>query len=395
MDWVNDIAAMEDRILGWYKELHRHPESSFNERWTSAYILEQMSALPNAEVWQPTATSVAVRIKGEQPGLNIALRAEIDALPVQEETDLDYCSLHDGMMHACGHDAHSAMLMGAAAYFSANTAQMKGDVLCIFQHAEEVPPGGAREIVATGIMDDIDFIFAQHLTSTMRFGLIDIKPGPTSSNSDLYEIVIDGKGGHASAPESAVDPVLVGAKIVDGLQSIISRQIAPQETAVVSNTVFQAGNPVSANIIPKRALLAGSVRTLTAEARETASRSITKIAQGIAEAYGAKATVKYRHGYDSIQNDPESTDVVRYILKKHLGFDTTWLPGNLEGEDFSAYTKLVPGCYIQLGFKEKGFDAPDHSPVFKVNEKILIPGTNVLVAVAKLYGETKGNLPEE
>ena len=211
-EWLADLATRKEQVIAYRRHLHQHPELSFQEYETSQFIYDEMSKLANVEVTRPTATSVLVKITGAKPGKKIGLRADIDALPVQEQRDeLDFRSTVDGKMHACGHDGHTAILMVATQFLAEHADELSGEVYSIFQHAEETPPGGAKEMVATGLFDDFDFIYGHHLFSTIPLGTIDIKPGPNSGNSDLYELTIYGKGGHAAFPHTSIDPIIIGS----------------------------------------------------------------------------------------------------------------------------------------------------------------------------------------
>ena len=216
-----------NQLIAWRRHLHQHPELSFQEVETSRYIAAEMGKLKNvAAIERLTPTSVVVVFKTGRPGTKLGLRADIDALPIQEERDeLPFKSQNDGVMHACGHDGHTAVLMAACQYIDDHIDEFSGEIHAIFQHAEEQPPGGAAEMVATGYFDDFDYIYGHHLFSTSETGILDIKDGAASANTDIYRITIHGKGGHAAMPEQSIDPVVIGAQFVTLLQSIVARRI--------------------------------------------------------------------------------------------------------------------------------------------------------------------------
>lgn len=387
-NWIHELNSLEEEMQANRRWLHRHPELSFKEYETSQFIYDEMVKLPGVEVTRPTETSVLVKITGAKAGKKIGLRADIDALPIQEERlELDFQSEVPGVMHACGHDGHTAILMAAMKFLANHADELSGEIYGIFQHAEELPPGGAREMVETGLFDDFDFFYGHHLFSTMPLGMMDIKAGPNTSNSDLYEIKIQGRGGHASQPENSIDPVVIGTSIVQQLQTIVSRISSPFEPVVISNTVFQAGNAAAVNVIPDSCYLAGSVRTLTAEARQLVQENMTRIIQGICDAYNVTFTFDYQLGYNSVMNDEGTTEKVREIASSLFPDKVTSLEVSLGGEDFSAFSGLAPSTYIWIGAgnKEKGYDYPHHHPKFAIDEDSFLIGLKMFVAVAKAF----------
>lgn len=392
-EWLADIAARKEQIIAYRRHLHQHPELSFQEYETSQFIYDEMKKLANVEVTRPTATSVLVKITGGKPGKKIGLRADIDALPIQEERDeLDFKSVVDGKMHACGHDGHTAILMVATQFLAEHAAELAGEVYSIFQHAEELPPGGAKEMVATGIFDDFDFIYGHHLFSTMPLGTIDIKPGPNTGNSDLYELTIYGKGGHAALPHKSVDPIIIGSQILGKIQTIISRKMDPMHGGVISNTVFQAGARNALNVIPDTAFLAGSVRTNDKEDRLMIAEEIDRAAKTTCEAYGASYKLDYQYGYSAVYNNEATTQIVQDIAEDLFPGQVTQLPPMLGGEDFSAFSDIVPATYIWIGAgnAEKGYDYPHHHPKFALDEDSFVTGVTMFVAVAMKYAELAG-----
>lgn len=386
--WSQELESLQSYIVRHRRWLHRHPELSFKEFKTSQYIYDEMLKLPNVEVTRPTETSVLVKITGAKAGKKIGLRADIDALPIQEERpDLEFESEVPGVMHACGHDGHASILMAAMKFLVNHTDELSGEIYGIFQHSEELPPGGAQEMIATGLFDDFDFFYGHHLFSTLPLGTIDIKPGPNSSNSDLYEITIQGRGGHASQPENSIDPVIVGSAIIQQLQTIVSRISSPFDPIVISNTVFQAGNAAAMNVIPDSSYLAGSVRTLTDEARQLVQNHMSSIIKGICDAYNVSYTFDFKLGYDSVMNDETTTAGVREIAESLFPNKVTSLAASLGGEDFSAFSRVAPSTYIWIGARnsEKSYDYPHHHPKFAIDEESFLIGLKMFVAVAKAF----------
>lgn len=387
-EWMDDLESRNDKIVSYRRHFHQHPELSFQEYKTSQFIYDEMSKLENAEVTRPTETSVLVKITGGKPGRKIGLRADIDALPIQEQRDeLEFRSAEPGKMHACGHDGHAAILMVATQFLNEHAHELEGEVYSIFQHAEETPPGGAKEMVATGLFDDFDFIYGHHLFSTMPLGQIDIKSGPNTGSSDLYQVTIFGKGGHAAMPHGSIDPVVVGSEIVGALQTIVSRSINPMNAAVISNTVFQAGAQNALNVIPDKAFLGGSVRSNDKEDRKKIAQEIERVVRGICEAHGATYQLEYQYGYGIVYNNEDATQIVETIANGLFPGQVTKLPATLGGEDFSAFSDLVPATYIWIGAgnAEIGYDYPHHHPRFAIDEESFLTGVKMFVAVAMNY----------
>lgn len=381
---LQQIEDVYQDVIGWRRYLHQHPELSFHEYDTSQYVYDLLEGFGGFELSRPTKTSVVARLKGSKPGKVIALRADIDALPIKEETELPFKSTNEGVMHACGHDGHTAMLLGAAKVLKNHQATLSGEVVFIFQHAEELPPGGAQEMVAAGVLDGVDQVVGVHLFSTVPTGIINIRYGALTAASDVFEMTVQGKGGHASTPELTVDPLAIGAQIVTGLNHIISRSVAPLEAGVVSVTKFKAGGE-ALNVIPDTVEIGGSVRTLSADVRELVKNRIVSVAEGVAKANDAEVEVTYTYGYGSVVNDKEVTDQVVSVLEEHLSENTVqWVDPILGGEDFSAFSDEKPACFVIIGAgnKEKGITHPHHHPKFDIDENALKDGLKLHVFTA-------------
>ena len=370
-------------VFDWRRTLHRHPELSFEEHWTSQYIEDALKEMDGIEISRPTPTSVLGIIKGAHPGKRIGLRADIDALPVEEEReDIDFVSEVPGKMHACGHDGHTAILLGAAKILSQNTEELHGEVYLIFQHAEELIPGGAQEMVATGLFDDLDFIYGQHLFTPVPVGRIGITNGPVTSNSDGFEIIIQGSGGHASQPELTVDPVNIGVQIINQFQTIVSRITSPLDSVVISTTNFHAGS--AKNIIPDTAELSGSVRTINDDTRLLVKEKMEQAVKSVCEMYGATYDFNFQFGYAAVVNDDGMTDKVRQIAAEKFGDKVFEFPLVMGGEDFSSFSRLVPSTYAMIGVRNAGKDMeyPHHHPKFGMDEDGFIDGVKMMVYVA-------------
>lgn len=379
--------SYKDKIIEDRRYLHAHPELSFEEYETTKYIRNILKNLENCEVVELTETStVAVFNKGK--GKKLGLRADIDALPIQEERDFEFKSTVDNKMHACGHDGHTSILLGVARYINDHIDEFDHEINCIFQHAEELIPGGAREMVATGFFDNFDFIYGQHLMSSLETGFIDIKAGPVTANSDKYNIKIQGKGGHASQPENSIDSVIVGAEFLSSLQTVVSRQISPFDPVVLSNTVFQAGVPGAENVIPDSAILGGSVRTTTEENREYVKAQIKKQLSHTCEMFDASYELDYTDGYAAVQNDEEKTAFVKSVVEQIYPENIITEKPLMGGEDFSAFSQTAPSVYVVIGSGGKTpgeYDYPHHHPKFALDEASFEYGFNIMIEIMKAY----------
>lgn len=388
---LQQIEEVYQEVIGWRRYLHQHPELSFQEFNTSQYVYDLLESFDGFELSRPTKTSVVARLKGAKPGKVIALRADMDALPITEETALPFASTNDGVMHACGHDGHTAMLLGAAKVLKDNKDNFSGEVVFIFQHAEELPPGGAAEMVAAGVLDGVEQVVGIHLFSTVPTGTTHIRYGAVTAASDVFEITVQGKGGHASTPELTIDPLAIGAQIVTGLNHIISRSVAPLEAGVVSVTKFTAGGE-ALNVIPDTVEIGGSVRTLSSDVRELVKNRIIDVAEGIAKANGAEVEVSYTYGYGSVINDKEVTDQVVSVFEEHLSENKLeWVDPILGGEDFSAFSDELPACFVIIGAGnvEKGITHPHHHPKFDIDESALKDGLKFHVFTALTLTQNK------
>ena len=361
--------------------LHRHAELSFEERETSDYIERALRAIEGLTLSRPTPTSVMAVLRTERSGRRLAIRADIDALPIQEENELEFRSCHAGVMHACGHDGHAAILLNAVRLLAARRPALCGELRFIFQHAEETPPGGAVEVIRAGVLDNVDEVFGLHLTSTLPTGRFGVRGGVLTSATDRFEIGVSGKGGHSSMPQECVDPIVTGAQIILALQTVLSRSLCPSDAAVLSVCEAHAGSAY--NIIPGDMQLIGSVRSYDERVRKTAERRIREICAGVAAAAGAQAQVNYIRGYDSIHNDPALTDWARGLIARTFGSKAVCeLSPIAPGDDFCYYDQVCPGFFLELGAAnpEKGSDAPHHNARYRLDEDALAYGMEYTVA---------------
>lgn len=382
------VEEINDEVIAWRRYLHTYPELSFEEEQTAQFIFEKLQSFDNLEVSRPTKTSVMARLIGKQQGKVLAIRADIDALPIQEETSHSFSSQNPGVMHACGHDGHTAILLGAAKILSTLQDQLKGEVRFLFQHAEELAPGGAEEMVQAGVMNGVDMIIGAHLWSPLETGKIGVAAGPVMASPDTFTISIVGQGGHAGLPHQTVDAIAVGAQVVSNLQHIVSRNMDPLDTLVLSITKFAGGTAM--NIITGSVEIAGTVRLFNTELRPVVAELMERVVKGITQAHGATYHIEYMEGPAPVINDNEITRLIEETVCELYGEEALVLvKPNMGAEDFSAFLQKAPGTYFFTGSgnKEKGTDYPHHHPRFDLDEDAFSKGMNMFVhATLKLLG---------
>ncbi len=378
-----EIAAIRSDVVSWRRHLHQHPELGFQEHDTASYVTAILAEIGGLEVSHPTRTSVLARLRGSRPGRTIALRADLDALPVTEETGLPFASQVPGVMHACGHDGHTAILLGAARLLAAHRGELSGEVRFIFQHSEELAPGGARELVAAGVMDGVEMVAGEHLRSLLEVGQVAISPGPVQAAADEFRITIKGDGGHAAYPQLAVDPIATGAEVVSALQQVVSRNTDPFDTLVLSVTMFHAGT--AENVIPPKVEMVGTVRAFRDELRRQTEQRMDRVIRGITEAHGAGYSFDYQYGYQPVVNDPHVTALVKSAITASLG-ESAVVPAEptMGAEDFSAYQREAPGVffYVGAGNRAQGLTREHHHGLFAIDEDCLGIGVQAMVAAA-------------
>jgi amidohydrolase len=373
-----------DGLVAARRDLHQHPELGFEETRTATLAAERLKGLGYAVKTGVGRTGV-VALRGGS-GRCVLLRADMDALPVEEANDVPYRSRHAGRMHACGHDGHVAIGLEVARRLAAASLPGGGAVKFAFQPAEEIS-NGAQAMIADGVLDAprVDAAFGIHLWNELPVGTVAVTPGPMMASVDEFEIAILGRGGHAAVPHQTADPVLVAAHVVTGLQSLVSRRRNPFEEAVVSVTQVHAGHAF--NVIPGRADLRGTVRTFGGKFWEDAPRLVEETAQGIASAFGARAEVRYRRLSEPLVNDERMAALVRDVAVLVVGADQTKNSvRTMGGEDMSYFLKQVPGCFAFVGSAPKnGKAAPHHSSTFDIDEEALVVGAELLSRVAVRY----------
>jgi amidohydrolase len=399
-DIAFSVAGVIAKVVAWRRDFHQHPELSNREFRTSKIVADHLRAL-GLEVREKVAyTGVIGVLKGARPGPVVALRADMDALPVTEEVDVAFKStartewngVMSGVMHACGHDAHTAILMGVAQVLAGMREQIPGSVKFIFQPAEEGPPeeegGGAPMMIAQGCMENpkVGAIFGLHATSPLHTGKIGYRSGPMMASSDELRVFLRGTQTHAAMPWRGVDPIVVGSQIVLGLQTIISRRVdITKEPSVVTVGMFHGGN--RGNIIPDDVKMEGTIRTFDETQRKEIHEHVKRITEMIAAAGGAKATVQIERGYDVTVNDPALMEFSIPTLARVAGEANVGVVDKVCGsEDFAFYQKVVPGIFIRVGCTPPDRDlrasAPNHSPRFYVDEGCLGLGVKTLSCLA-------------
>ena len=385
MPIINRVADLQPDIQAWRRDIHEHPELLYEVHRTAAFVADRLREFGCDEVVTGLGrTGVVGVIKGRKPaGKNdnkvIGLRADMDALPIEEATDLPYASKNPGLMHACGHDGHTAMLLGAARYL-AETRNFAGDAVVIFQPAEE-GGAGAKAMIDDGLMDrfKIEQVFGMHNTPGLPVGAFAIRSGPMMAATASIDIKIEGHGGHAARPHKTIDSLLVGTQLVSALQSVVSRNVDPLESAVLSICEFHAGN--ARNVIAQTAILRGTVRTLTKETAELVEKRVREIVAGVALMTGAKVDLDYVHGYPVTVNHPSQTDFAIQVAKEIAGDNKVHeTPPMMGAEDFSYMLEARPGAFIFCG---NGDTAGLHHPAYNFNDDAIVYGTSYWVKLVE------------
>jgi len=384
------IAALTPEITAIRRDIHRHPELMYEERRTAGLVAEKLKEWGVDEVVTglgQTGVVGVIKGKGQGSGKVIAMRADMDALPIHEETNLEHRSTVPGKMHACGHDGHTAMLLGAARYLT-QTRDFDGTAVLIFQPAEE-GGAGAKAMIDDGLISrfGIQEVYGMHNKPGVPVGKFEIAKGPAMAAADRIHIKIEGLGGHAAAPHRVNDPIVASCALVSALQTVASRNADPLESIVVSVTALNAGEAF--NVIPQTAEIKGSVRTLTPQTRELAQKRITEIVDGVMKAFGMKYELEYHLGYPVTFNHHGQTDFVTSVAKEVFGFDaiTTDVPPTMGSEDFSFMLEERPGAFINIG---NGDSAGLHHPAYEFNDKAIPVGVNYWASLIEISMPQRG-----
>jgi len=377
------IARMHEELTGWRRDIHAHPELGFEENRTAGLVADRLRAF-GCEVHTGVGKTGVVGVLRTGSGkATIGLRADMDALPIQEANDFAHRSKRDGKMHACGHDGHTTMLLGAAKYL-AETKNFDGTVHFIFQPAEE-GIGGAQAMIADGLFEKFpcDSVFGMHNRPGLPVGKFAVRAGAMMAGGAFFDIDISGKGAHGARPESSVDPVVVAAQLTTALQTIVSRNAPPKETAVVSVTQIHAGNAY--NVIPQTARLSGTVRAFSRDVMALVERSMKRIAKGVAESFGARAEVDFRFIFAPLVNNATEAEFAARICAEVVGANNVERdpPPNMASEDFSFMLEKVPGCYFNVGNGAGESICEVHNPGYDFNDAALPLGASVLARIVE------------
>lgn len=380
MTIISAIKASEAELTQWRREIHTHPEIAFEEHRTAHFVEQKLKSFGVLLHPRMAGTGVIGSLTMGQEKRSIALRADLDALPVEELNNFDHCSKESGKMHACGHDGHTVMLLAAAKYL-ADTKRFNGTVYFIFQPAEE-NEGGGRKMVEQGLFDKypVDGVYGMHNWPGLELGKFAVKSGPVMAAYDVFDMVISGKGGHAAQPHKSIDPIVIASQLVGALQTIGSRNTSPLDAIVVSVTRIHAGD--SYNVIPEQAYLAGTVRTFCASVQENAMRRIQQIADGICHAYGGEVQLNYQKRYPATINSVAETQHALVAATQVVGKENVVLDKapSMGSEDFSFMLNACRGSYVWVG---NGDSAGLHNPHYDFNDNALVIGASYWVRLVE------------
>jgi hippurate hydrolase len=379
-------ADARDRLLALRHDLHRHPELAFAEHATAARLEEELRAITPVQLTRVAGTGVVARIRGTSPaGPAVAIRGDIDALPILEDTGLAWASERPGVMHACGHDVHAAWTVGAAHLLAASPA--RSDVVIILQPAEETGRG-AQAMIEGGALEGVAAIFGGHVDRRFPLGQVVAQPGPLAAAADTFEIELIGSGAHGARPHEARDPIVAAAALISALQTIVARRLNPATPAVVSLCTVHAGT--ASNVIPGTATLGGTLRATDPATRSLLHQEVERITTGIAAAHGLDSRVSIEMGPPPVINPERPASWARRAVTSLLGSDAVVPLGfvNLAGEDFAAYLQKIPGCFLRIGAREPDAPViPAHSPRFYAADEAIFVGAAVLAETARVAAD--------
>ncbi len=379
----SELTSQVDEMSRIRRYLHQHPELSFHEHKTAAFIADYQHKLGNKVETGVGGGGVVAVLEGKKPGPRVALRADFDALPIQEENEIPYKSLVPGVMHACGHDGHTASLLALAKALNSMQSEIRGNIVFIHQHAEEIVPGGAQAMIRAGCLDGVDAIYASHLWAVEPVGTVLTRSGNLMASSDKFELTILGRGGHAGYPHKTNDAIVIAASLVQQLQQIVSRRVDPLEPAVISIGSFIADN--SFNVIADKVRIGGTVRTFGREVRLLIRSEMERMIEGVCRAGDVGYDLNYETGYPAVVNSPESVTRIRSIAAKVPGVHTvSEISSLMLSEDFSFYLEKTSGGYFFVGAGDPaaGNFYPHHHPKFNIDERAMLLAASVLGGLA-------------
>ena len=379
----SEIHAIKDIIVSTRRDIHQHPELAFDEHRTSKLVAERLESFGIEIQTGVGKTGVVGTLKGKNDGKTIAFRADMDALPLQETSDISYKSKNAGIMHACGHDGHTAMLLGTAEALSKQVDKLNGIVKFFFQPAEE-GQGGAKYMIDDGALTGVDEVYGIHLWNYQKYGTLGVKPGPIMAAADIFGITVHGKGGHGAAPQGTKDAVLIAAHLIQTLQTIVSRNTNPIESTVV--TVGQINGGYNFNIIADKVTLRGTTRAYTEDNRQLIKKRMKEIIAGTEKTFGTKIELDYEDGYPPTVNDPTAADNLLNAAQKIVGDGAGHPYLSMGAEDFSYFLQKVPGCYFLVGSAPQDrepLSVPHHCSHFDIDERALLIGSSVYLQLAE------------
>lgn len=377
-----DVEDLTSQIIQWRRGFHRYPEVAFEELKTSSVIRDFLESL-GMPVITFAKTGLRGVLEGKPGGRTVALRADIDALPLKEEGDKEYISQNPEAAHACGHDGHMAILMGVAKLLSQKTDSFQGKIAFLFQPSEERIPGGAKQMIEEGALEDVNAIFGLHLWQPLPTGCVGIVKGAMMAQPDKFSIIVKGKGGHGSMPHQTVDPILVASHLVVNIQSIVSRNVDPLKPAVVSFGTVNGGTIY--NIIPSEVNLTGTVRSFDSSIQSLAEERLKEITETTCKAFGATAEFQYEKGYPPLVNDEDMVDFFLEVAGETLGEEKIkTIDPVMGGEDFAYFLQKIPGAFFFFGMGD-GMEFPHHHPAFDIDENALPQATLLMTRLALEY----------
>jgi len=382
----DSIDKLYEEMVEIRRYLHQYPELSFQENQTAAYIASFYDKLEIPYETNVGGNGVIATLRGGKPGKTIALRADFDALPIQDEKDVPYKSKIDGVMHACGHDGHTATLLCLAKAMKNYQDNLPGTIVFLHQHAEELVPGGAKSIIESGALDHVDAIFGTHLWATTPFGVIQTSKDAFMAGADQFEITIQGQGGHGGYPHETKDALVIGADLVTSLQKIVSRKIDPLNTVVVTLGEFHAGNTF--NVIPDQAKLTGTVRYIDQDIQQQVITEIERIVKGICMAHDVTYSFNYFKGYPPLVNHEDEAELVMEASRQVKEVQQAEIIApSMAGEDFAYYMLRKPGAFFFTGASKKGHTYPHHHPKFDIEERAMPVAAKILINAYFKYQE--------
>lgn len=384
----SSIQALQPQLVDWRRALHQYPELAFHERHTAQVIAQQLQAWGIEHQTEVAQTGIVAVIQGDRPGPVLAIRADMDALPIQEANEVPYRSQRDGLMHACGHDGHVAIALGTAFYLAQHRAQLAGTVKILFQPAEE-GPGGAKPMIEAGALENPrpDAIIGLHLWNNLPLGTVGVRSGALMAAVELFDCIIQGRGGHGAMPHQTVDALVVGAQVVNALQTIVARNLDPLTSGVVTVGSFHAGK--AHNVIAHRAELSGTVRYFDPSLDGFFGKRIDDVIAGVCQSHGATYDLNYWQLYPAVINDGAIADLVRSVAEQVVEPGLGVVPNcqTMGGEDMSFFLQQVPGCYFFLGSANPSLDLayPHHHPRFDFDETALSMGVEIFIRCVERF----------